>query len=216
MNFKAFYDSEFKHIGFLPDDENRALSDRFIRVTEEQWLDLLNETNQIIYDSVTPGDLTKIKIQVKTPDPSPWAAEEKLKSEKKAKKDKAIETVAKLQAEAMAVTAPPESLEAIKPLFDVWEAGKAYAIGKMLVYQDILYKVIQANTSQADWTPATAVSLYAKVLTDPAGAILPWVQPGSTNPYMTGDKVTHNGKTWTSTINNNVWAPGVYGWTEVN
>jgi hypothetical protein len=39
-----------------------------------------------------------------------------------------------------------------------------------------------------------------------------WVQPGSTNPYMKGDKVTHNGSTWVSLVDNNVWEPGVYGW----
>lgn len=29
---------------------------------------------------------------------------------------------------------------------------------------------------------------------------------------MTGDKVTHNGVTYISTIDNNIWEPGVYGW----
>ena len=33
-----------------------------------------------------------------------------------------------------------------------------------------------------------------------------------TNPYKKGDKVTHNGSTWVSTVDNNVWEPGVYGW----
>ena len=42
-----------------------------------------------------------------------------------------------------------------------------------------------------------------------------WEQPDSTNPYAKGDKVTHNGKTWVSDIDGNVWEPGVYGWTEV-
>lgn len=42
-----------------------------------------------------------------------------------------------------------------------------------------------------------------------------WEQPGSTNPYAKGDKVMHNGKTWQSTTDNNVWEPGVYGWEEV-
>ena len=41
-----------------------------------------------------------------------------------------------------------------------------------------------------------------------------WEQPDSTNPYMKGDKVTHGGKTWVSDIDNNVWEPGVYGWSE--
>ena len=30
-----------------------------------------------------------------------------------------------------------------------------------------------------------------------------------------GDKVTHNGATWISTVDNNVWEPGVYGRDEV-
>ena len=42
-----------------------------------------------------------------------------------------------------------------------------------------------------------------------------WEQPDSTNPYAKGDKVTHNGKTWISTADGNVWEPGVYGWEEV-
>ena len=43
-----------------------------------------------------------------------------------------------------------------------------------------------------------------------------WVQPtGAHDAYSKGDKVTHNGKRWTSTADANVWEPGVYGWTEV-
>lgn len=37
---------------------------------------------------------------------------------------------------------------------------------------------------------------------------------GMTDAYAKNAKVTYNGKTWVSTIDNNVWAPGVYGWTE--
>ena len=57
------------------------------------------------------------------------------------------------------------------------------------------------------------------MLTDTSGAILPWVQPDSTNPYAKGDKVTHIGKTWESLVDNNVWEPGAVGtenlWKEV-
>ena len=51
--------------------------------------------------------------------------------------------------------------------------------------------------------------------TDPAKA-LPFVAL-STSPYMTGDCCTEGGKTWCSTIDNNVWAPSGYpqGWDEV-
>lgn len=37
----------------------------------------------------------------------------------------------------------------------------------------------------------------------------------STNAYKIGDEVTHNDKNWMSMIDNNVWEPGVYGWTEI-
>lgn len=31
---------------------------------------------------------------------------------------------------------------------------------------------------------------------------------------QTGDKVSHIGKHWVSAVDNNTWAPGVYGWEE--
>lgn len=102
-----------------------------------------------------------------------------------------------------------------KELFPLWDASTVYEAGSRVRYNDTLYKCLQAHTSQETWTPTDAPSLWAKVLTDPSGEILPWEQPESTNPYMTGDKVTHNGKTWVSDVDNNVWEPGVYGWSEV-
>lgn len=99
--------------------------------------------------------------------------------------------------------------------FPAWAVGYPYKVDDRVQYGEILYKCLTAHTSQADWTPDAAPSLWAKLLTDPGGEALPWEQPESTNPYMTGDRVTHNGKTWQSTLDNNVWEPGVYGWVEV-
>ena len=96
-----------------------------------------------------------------------------------------------------------------------WEAGKTYAVGKRLEYSGTIYKVLTAHTSQDTWTPPDAPSLFAKVLIPDTDTIPEWEQPGSTNPYAKGDKVMHNGKTWQSTTDNNVWEPGVYGWEEV-
>lgn len=43
-----------------------------------------------------------------------------------------------------------------------------------------------------------------------------WVQPtGAHDSHQIGDQVTYQGQVWESTINNNVWAPGVFGWTLV-
>lgn len=107
----------------------------------------------------------------------------------------------------------------VTALYPLWDAAKTYAVGDRVRYAGNLYRCLTAHTAQATWTPTDAPSLWAKVLTDPSGAILPWVQPDSTNPYAKGDKVTHNGKTWESLVNNNVWEPGVTGteslWKEV-
>ena len=104
-------------------------------------------------------------------------------------------------------------------LVDDCPVFEAYKTGKYITYQDALYKVLQNHTSQADWAPDTASSLYAKVLTDPTGKVLPWEQPNSTNPYKKGDRVTHKGKTWESLVDSNVWEPGAVGseslWKEV-
>lgn len=92
----------------------------------------------------------------------------------------------------------------------------SYAAGDRIQYNGTLYKCLQAHTAQADWNPVDSPSLWAEVLAGQDGtAIGEWVQPDSTNPYMRGDKVTHNGKTWVSDVDNNVWEPGVYGWVEI-
>lgn len=94
-----------------------------------------------------------------------------------------------------------------------------YEMDDRRTYQGYLYRCINAHTAQETWNPVDAVSLWTKVLTSDTGEILPWEQPDSTNPYKLGDKVTHNGKTWECTAvdgnGNNVWEPGVYGWTEI-
>ena len=101
----------------------------------------------------------------------------------------------------------------VPEIYPTWREGIAYTTNTRILYNEVLYKVLLDHTSQADWTPDVAPSLFAKVLTSET-EILEWVQPDSTNPYMKGDKVTHNGKVWVSTIDNNVWEPGVYGWEE--
>ena len=108
-----------------------------------------------------------------------------------------------------AVTASEQSL-----LFAEWEPGIAYAVGQLRRYGDTLYKCVQAHTSQADWMPPATPALWA-VTSDPAEEWPEWSQPlGAHDAYSAGDKVSHSGKHWTSSVDGNVWKPGVYGWTE--
>ena len=100
-------------------------------------------------------------------------------------------------------------------IFERWEPDMYYAEGKRLCYEDKLYKVLISHTSQNAWSPDVSPSLFAKVLIPDPTVIPEWVQPSSTNAYMAGDKVRHNDKVWVSIIDNNVWEPGVYGWSEM-
>lgn len=98
--------------------------------------------------------------------------------------------------------------------YSEWATDTAYPAGHKVQRGGRLWRCIQAHTSQTGWEPESAPSLWAKVLIPDETVIPEWEQPDSTNPYMVGDKVTHNGKTWVSDIDNNVWEPGVYGWTQ--
>lgn len=124
-----------------------------------------------------------------------------------------IESLARTMEDADVVDSPAQFLF---PSFD--GNGHFYNAGERILYGGTLYKVLQAHTSQADWTPDAAPSLFARVLAGQDGTdIGEWEQPDSTNPYMTGDKVIYNGKIYESVIDNNVWSPDVYpaGWKEV-
>ncbi len=117
--------------------------------------------------------------------------------------------VAQIQAQSLT----DEQAITVKDIYPIWDGnGVSYQKDFYLTHDGKLYKVLQAHTSQADWTPDTAPSLFAEVLPGQGGTgIGEWVQPGSTNPYMTGDRVTHNGGMWESLVDNNVWEPGAQG-----
>ena len=90
-----------------------------------------------------------------------------------------------------------------------------YFAGERVTYEGLYYRCIQNHTSQADWTPDTAVSLWVSI-SDPSEEYPEWKQPvGAHDAYNKGDKVSHNERHWTSDIDANVYEPGVFGWSEV-
>lgn len=105
-----------------------------------------------------------------------------------------------------------DALEAVE-LYPAWKTGTAYAVDERIRYGDTLYRCVQAHTSQDDWTPDVTPALWVVVSLD---EFPEWIQPtGAQDAYQTGDKVSHNEKHWQSDVDNNVWEPGVYGWTEL-
>lgn len=116
-----------------------------------------------------------------------------------------IETAASQQSDELAL----QSVE----LFPKWEAGINVTAGDRYQYNSVLYRVVQSHTTQDNWTPDITPALWTVVSLDEWPE---WVQPvSSSDAYNKGDKVSHDGKRWVSDVDANVWAPGVYGWSEV-
>ena len=99
-------------------------------------------------------------------------------------------------------------------LFPTFEIDKSYEVGERIIYDYKFYKVITAHTSQADWTPDVAVSLFAEI-SDPSIEYPEFKKPYSAETaYNTGDKITFEGNKYVSTMDNNVYSPTEYpqGW----
>lgn len=108
----------------------------------------------------------------------------------------------------------------VAAIYDPWEVGKSYTVGNIVAYGENgvgdpqLYKVVQTHTSQVDWTPDTAVSLFTAIGLDDSGYPV-WAQPtGAHDAYNTGDIVNYNGVLYKSLIDGNVYSPDAYpaGW----
>lgn len=114
---------------------------------------------------------------------------------------------------ASASLADEDALQAVE-LFPQWVVEHAYAVDERLQYKSILYRVVQAHTSQADWTPDITPSLFVVVSLDEWPE---FVQPtGAHDAYKKGDKITFEGKHYISLIDGNTYSPTAYpaGWQE--
>lgn len=120
-----------------------------------------------------------------------------------------------------AMTLPDAALYEVRALADEYVDGMTcYGEGNdegMPVtrcrYVGRLFRFIGDGTQvmQPGWNPVDAPSLWAEILPGQDGKVGPWVQPGATNGYKTGDQVTHNDHLWESTADDNVWEPGAVG-----
>ena len=101
-----------------------------------------------------------------------------------------------------------------KSLYPSFGIGTEYKVGERIMYNYKFYKVIMDHTSQADWTPDVAVSLFAEI-PDPSVEYPEFKKPYSAETaYMAGDKITFEGSKYISTMDNNVYSPTEYpeGW----
>lgn len=119
----------------------------------------------------------------------------------------------------LATDIPADELKDLIGLYDEWRPSLSVKVGERYKYADKLYEVIQAHSTQADWTPDKVPALFKEVTPsqDETGTeIIPeWKQPtGGHDAYKKGDKVTFEGKVFESLIENNAYSPDAYpqGW----
>jgi len=129
----------------------------------------------------------------------------------------------KILARILASELTSDELLSIMDAYPKWQAGKVIEeddAGNLLYegkpyknlylrYESKLYKTLSPHTTQADWTPDVAVSLFAEV--SPPGTIPVWSQPtGAHDAYDKGAQVEwpEGGKIWQSTIDANTTEPG--------
>ena len=111
--------------------------------------------------------------------------------------------------------ASDEDAYTMRYLYPEWLGnGLIYKTNDRLMYNDKFYKVLQDHTSQSDWTPDTASSLYVEIA-DPSNEYPEFKQPtGAHDAYAKGSKITFEGKHYISLIDANVYSPTAYpaGW----
>lgn len=139
------------------------------------------------------------------------AAEEAKAETKLVVKEKEIIIKAKQELETKVMTLQ-EEIEMLMASYEEWKMGEAVSVSDVRRYNNKLYAVIQAHTTQDDWTPDTALSLWKiynpKETLQGTELIPDFVQPtGAHDAYKIDDKVVFEGKVYESTIDNNVWSP---------
>ena len=125
-------------------------------------------------------------------------------------------------------TLSDEELSDIAVLYPSWDSPVAYTVDEVVYYNGVLWRCVQAHTSQDDWAPEFVPALFT-VYRNPTAAPQPWVQPtGAQDAYSLGEEVTHpnpnaGGAVWVylSAINANTTEPGADGtldryWTPIN
>ena len=111
-------------------------------------------------------------------------------------------------------TLPDETAVDVTVLFEQWQPDRDYVADQRIRDGEVLYRVVQSHHSQANWRPTDTPALFTEI--PKPGEIPVWKQPtGAQDAYMKGDRVHFPEKTdpvYESTVDDNVWAPNVYGW----
>lgn len=76
-----------------------------------------------------------------------------------------------LQNNATSKTITDNHIFSCKELLPIWEAGLSVEVDECYTHEDKVYRVRQAHTTQADWTPDITPALWAVIDVTHAGTI---------------------------------------------
>ena len=85
------------------------------------------------------------------------------------------------------------TIEAVAGIYDPWEPGLAVTVGQVLRWDGTLVEVLQAHTTQADWTPDVVPALFRVFRTDDGSGPIEWI-PGIA--VTAGEQVIYQGVTY--------------------
>lgn len=99
-------------------------------------------------------------------------------------------------------------------LFPKWDENWTGKQGTIVQFDGILYRSIHDVGAGQNTNPPETPSMWTR-LGSVDSEYPEWSQPlGVHDAYALGAIVLYNGKKYSSTVENNVWEPGVYGWAE--
>lgn len=123
-------------------------------------------------------------------------------------------TLAMMQAEALS---DDEALK-VPALYPEWSGNSVvYPAGMRVLYNGTLYRALETRTSTPTESPIDSPQNWVKVLPSSSGETAPEWENG--HSYKQGDRVTRRGNIYESTMNSNIYEPGVFGsescWTQI-
>lgn len=179
-----------------------------------------DETGEKLIPEVTPVAFSNIQAviayveNVKTTEDERVEALKDEIAQREAEKVVLKEEKDRLAAYLLEIDLDEETMLELIEIFPTWGPnGILYEVGSRVKLAGKLYKVIQEHTSQADWAPDVAQSLFVEIV--PPQVIPEFVQPaGAHDAYPAGVKVVFEGQVYESLIDGNSWSPLTYpqGW----
>ncbi|WFF72662.1 hypothetical protein [Proteiniclasticum sp. QWL-01] len=190
-----------------------------IELTDQEYIRQISSNGYFLY----LGNDVFEEHAFEPPEPTQEEINEAALAQQNIQQQKAIRELALMQAVALIPQLSEVKVFNLRYAFPQWRDLIGTQIFKSeipyIMYNDDFYMVNQDHLVQAEWVPGTGTeSLYSKVAQP--GAVATWVQPlGAHDAYNSygswlpkSDPVTHNGSTWISSLDGNIWEPGVYGW----